>query len=78
MIRANKLVGRKVNLYVSPQIMQNWSRSYSGADGYKPGRLIDYLRSHPNIAKIDETSLLEGNAFFAFVADASFIRPLVR
>lgn len=76
-IRANKLAGRKVNLYVSPEIMQNFSRSYSGSEGYKPGRLIDYLRTHPNIAKIEETSLLSGNEFFAFIADATYIRPLV-
>lgn len=76
-LRANKLAGRKVNLYVSGEIMQNWSRSYSGSAGYKSGRLIDYLRSHPNIAKIEETSLLSGNEFFAFVADSTFIRPLV-
>lgn len=76
-IRANKLAGRKVNLYVSPEIMQNFSRSYSGSEGYKPGRMIDYLRTHPNINKIEETSLLSGNEFFAFVADATFIRPLV-
>lgn len=76
-VRANKLAGRKVNLYVSPEIMQNFSRSFSGSQGYKPGRLIDYLRTHPNINKIDETSLLSGNEFFAFVPDATFIRPLV-
>lgn len=76
-IRANKLSGRKVNLYVSPQIMQNFSRSFSGSAGYKPGRLIDYLRTHPNINKIEETSLLSGNQFFAFVPDATFIRPIV-
>lgn len=76
-IRANKLAGRKVNLYVSPEIMQNFSRSFSGSAGYKPGRLIDYLRTHPNINKIEETSLLSGNAFFAFVPDATFIRPLI-
>ncbi len=76
-VRANKLAGRKVNLYVSPEIMQNFSRSYSGSTGYKPGRIIDYLRTHPNIAKIEETSMLSGNAFFAFVPDATFIRPLV-
>src|SRR5690606_22305479 len=32
-IRANKLAGRKVNLYVSPTIMQNFTRSYSGSEG---------------------------------------------
>jgi hypothetical protein len=76
-LRANKLAGRKVNLYVSGEIMQNWSRSYSGSDGFKGGRLIDYLRTHPNINKIEETSLLSGNEFFAFVPDSTFIRPLV-
>lgn len=76
-LRANKLAGRKANLYVSPEIMQNFSRSYSGAAGYKPGRIIDYLRTHPNINKIEETSLLSGNEFFGFVPDATFIRPLV-
>ena len=76
-LRANKLGGRKVNLYVSPEIMQNWTRSYSGADGFKPGRLIEYLRTHPSIAKIEETSLLVGNQFFYFVPDSTFIRPLV-
>lgn len=76
-LRANKLNGRKVNLYVSGEIMQNWSRSYSGSEGFKGGRLIDYLRTHPNINKIEETSLLSGNEFFAFVPDATFIRPLV-
>lgn len=76
-IRANKLAGRKVNLYVSPEIMQNFTRSFSGSAGYKPGRLIDYLRTHPNINKIEETSLLTGNEFFAFIPDATFIRPLV-
>jgi hypothetical protein len=76
-IRANKLAGRKVNMYVSPEIMQNFTRSFSGSAGYKPGRMIDYLRTHPNINKIEETSLLTGNEFFAFVPDATYIRPLV-
>jgi hypothetical protein len=76
-LRANKLGGRKVNLYVSGEIMQNFGRSYSGSAGYKAGRLIDYLRTHPNINKIEETSLLTGNQFFAFVPDASYIRPLI-
>ena len=76
-LRANKLGGRKVNLYVSGEIMQNWSRSYSGSAGFKAGRLIDYLRTHPNINKIEETSLLSGNEFVAFVPDATYIRPLV-
>jgi hypothetical protein len=76
-LRANKLGGRKVNLYVSPEIMQNFTRSFSGSAGFKPGRIIDYLRTHPSINKIEETSLLSGNEFFAFVADPTYIRPLV-
>jgi hypothetical protein len=76
MLDAN-LITSAVNIYVSKEIARNFDRSYSGADGFKGGRLIDYLRTNRRINKIEATSLLTGNEFFGFVPNSQFIRPLV-
>lgn len=76
MLDANYITG-KVNLYISPEIGRNWDRSYSGATGFKGGKLIDYLLTNRRINKILVSYELSGNAFFGFVPSAEYIRPLV-
>lgn len=76
MLDANYITG-KVNLYISPEIGRNWDRSYSGASGFKGGKLIDYLLTNRRINKIVVSYELSGNAFFGFVPSAEYIRPLV-
>lgn len=73
----NKVGGRKVNLYVSPEIGRAWDKSYSGAAGYKDGTIWDYLSKNRRINKIAVTHELTGNQFFAFIPDRQFISPLV-
>ncbi len=73
----DNLVEGGINLYVSPEIYRNLLRSYSGAAGFKGGNLLSYIRTNPNIRKIEKTFLLSGNAFIGFVPDARYIRPLV-
>lgn len=73
----NNLVSQKVNLYVSPEIMRNWDRPYSGAGGFKIGSLRDALLANRRIGKIEQTFELTGNQFFGFVPSADYIRPLV-
>lgn len=73
----NNLTGRKINLYISPEIGRNWDRPYSGATGFKEGSIRDILLKNRRIAKIVDTFMLTGNEFFGFVADPQFIRPLV-
>lgn len=73
----NNLTGRRLNLYISPEIGRNWDRPYSGAAGFKEGSIRDVLLKNRRIAKITDTFKLTGNEFFAFVADPMFIRPLV-
>lgn len=76
MLDAN-LVNQKVNLYVSPEIMRNWDRPYSGSAGFKIGSLREALESNRRINKIVQTFELTGNEFFGFVPSAEYIRPLV-
>ena len=72
----NKITGA-VNLYVSPEIMRNFDKPYSGSAGFKIGSLRDALLANRRIAKIEQTFLLTGNECFAFVPNAQMIRPLV-
>ena len=76
MLDAN-LVNQKVNIYVSPEIMRNWDRPYSGSAGFKIGSLREALESNRRINKIVQTFELTGNEFFGFVPSAEYIRPLV-
>ena len=73
----DNFVNAPVNLYVSPEIMRNLDRPYSGSAGFKVGSLRDALLANRRIAKIEQTFDLTGNEFFGFVADSQFIRPLV-
>jgi len=73
----NNLTGRKINLYISPEIGRNWDRPYSGAGGFKEGSIRDVLLKNRRINKIVDTFKLTGNEFFGFVADPMLIRPLV-
>ena len=77
MLDDNNLTGRKVNLYISPEMARNWDRPYSGATGFKEGSIRDVLLKNRRINKIVDTYKLTGNYFFGFVPDATFIRPLV-
>lgn len=76
MLDAN-LVTAPVNLYISPEIARNWDRQYSGAAGFKGGRIWDFLLTNRRIAKIAVTYKLSGNAFFGFVPNSNYIRPLI-
>lgn len=76
MLDDNHIMGG-VNLYISPEIGRNWDRSYSGAAGFKGGKLLAYLESNRRINKIVVTYELTGNEFFGFVPNAEYIRPLV-
>jgi len=76
MLDAN-LVNQKVNIYVSPEIMRNFDRPYSGSSGFKIGSLREALESNRRINKIVQTFELTGNEFFGFVPSAEYIRPLV-
>lgn len=76
MLDANLIAG-PVNIYVSPQIMRNLERSYSGSAGFKGGSLLSYLLTNPRIGKIERTFKLTGNQFFGFVPRAEYIRPLI-
>ncbi|WP_234839292.1 major capsid protein [Sinorhizobium medicae] len=76
MLDANLITG-KVNIYISPEIGRNLDRSYSGANGFKGGSLLQYLLTNRRIGKIEVTFKLSGNEFFGFVPSAEFIRPLI-
>lgn len=73
----DNLVSSPVNLYVSPEIMRNFDRPYSGSAGFKIGSLRDALTANRRIAKIEQTFKLSGNEFFGFVPRSEYIRPLV-
>lgn len=73
---ANK-VTQKINVYISPEIGRRLDQFYSGSAGFKEGTLFDYLMKNRRINKIEVTSELTGNAFFAFVPSSEYIRPLV-
>lgn len=76
MLDANKIT-QGVTLVVSPEIGRAWDKSYSGASGFKGGRIIDFLLTSRRINKVLVDHLLTGNEFFAFVASAEYIRPLI-
>lgn len=76
MLDANGVVAA-VNLVVSPEIARNWDRSYSGASGFKGGRIIDFLNTNRRINKVTVDHMLSGNQFFGYVPSSEFIRPLV-
>lgn len=72
----NKVVS-PVNIYVSPEIMRNFDRPYSGSAGFKIGSLREALEANRRINAIKVTHKLTGNAFFGFVPNADYIRPLI-
>ncbi|MGA0540721.1 major capsid protein [Neotabrizicola sp. VNH66] len=76
MLDAN-LITQPVNLYVSPEIGRNFDRQMSTAEGFKPGTIWEFVQRNRRIAKIAVTYKLTGNAFFGFVPNANYIRPLV-
>ena len=73
----NNFVTAPINMYVSPEIMRNWDRPYSGAAGFKIGSLRDALMANRRINKIEQSFELTGNEFFWFVPNAQYIRPLI-
>jgi hypothetical protein len=76
MLDAN-LITEPVNLYISPEIARNWDRQYSGAAGFKGGRIWDFIMTNRRIRQIKVTYKLSGNEFFGFVPNSNYIRPLV-
>lgn len=73
----SNLVTQKVNIYISPEISRRLDVSYSGSAGFKGGTMRDYLLTNRRINKIETTYELSGNAFFAFVPNSEYIRPVV-
>lgn len=76
MLDANGIT-QAVTLVISPEIARNWDKSYSGASGFKGGRIIDFLNTNRRVGKILVDHMLSGNEFFGFVPSSEFIRPLV-
>ncbi|MET3648038.1 major capsid protein [Phyllobacterium ifriqiyense] len=76
MLDANLITG-KVNLYISPEIARAWDKAYSAAAGFKPGTIMEFVAKNRRINKIAVTYELTGNAFFGFVPNSDYIRPLV-
>lgn len=71
------LITEKVNLYISPEIARAWDKQLSGSDGFKEGRIWDFVAKNRRINKIEVTHKLSGNQFFGFVPNARYIRPLI-
>lgn len=76
------LIQGGVNLYVSPEIGRNLDRADSGLwvqidGGYGPGLIGQRFSRSRRINKVVVTHKLTGNQFFAFVPNASYIRPLI-
>jgi hypothetical protein len=76
MLDANLITG-KVNLYISPEIARAWDKAYSAAAGFKPGTIMEFVAKNRRINKIAVTYELTGNAFFGFVPNSDYIRPLI-
>lgn len=76
MLDANKVLGG-VNVVVSPEIGRNLDKQYSGSAGFKAGRVMDFLLTSRRINRIDVSSELTGNQFFAYVPSAQYIRPVI-
>ena len=78
-------------LYVSPQIMRNFNRPYSGSGDFKEGTIKDYIERYGRVGEIKSTFELgrdgkgtgaynvdgKGNEFFCFVKNQQAICPLV-
>lgn len=76
MLDANLITGQ-VNLYISPEIARAWDKAYSAAAGFKPGTIMEFVAKNRRINKIAVTYELTGNAFFGFVPNSDYIRPLI-
>lgn len=70
-------ISQPVNLYISPEMGRSFDRPYSGATGFKGGKLMDQLLRNRRTGKIAVSFELTGNEFFGFVPNAQYIRPLV-
>lgn len=66
-----------VNLYVSPEIMRAWDKTYSGSAGFKDGSIRDFLLKNRRLNKIEQTFELTGNQFFWFQPNSQYIRPRI-
>ena len=71
------LVRQRVNIYISPEIGRKLDMPFSSAQGFKGGTIAEAIIEQRRFAKIEVTYELAGNAFFAFVPSAEYIRPLV-
>ena len=76
MLDAN-LIAEAVNLYVSPEIARRLDAQYSTSAQFKGGTLREHIMKNPRIKKIERTFKLSGNAFFGFVPNSRYIRPIV-
>lgn len=88
----NNYVARVDELWVSPQIMRNLQKPYSGAGDFKEGTIKDYIERYGRVGKIEVTFELgrsganstgdynaagQGNEFFCYVKNQQALRPLV-
>lgn len=80
MLDAN-FITDQVNIYVSPEIMRNFEKPLSSAEGFKGGSIREFLErgngGDSRVRTIKRTFELTGNEFMGFVPRAEFIRPLV-
>ncbi|MDX3973288.1 major capsid protein [Shinella sp.] len=76
MLDAN-LIADAVNIYVSPEIARRLDAQYSTSAQFKGGTLLEHILKNPRINKIVRTFKLSGNAFFGFVPNARYIRPII-
>ena len=76
MLDANLVTG-KVNLYISNEIARAWDKQLSGSDGFKEGKIWDFVAKNRRINKIVPTAKLTGNQFFGFVPNKRYVRPLI-
>lgn len=71
------LVTQKVNVYISPEIGRRLDQPLSSSESFKGGTLGEFLAKNRRINKIEVTYELSGNAFFAFVPNSEYIRPVI-
>lgn len=87
----NNYTPRVDELWVSPQIMRNFEKPYSGATAFKEGTVKEYLERYGRIGSIQSTFELgragngtgiyndptTGNEFFCFVKQQTVLCPIV-
>lgn len=72
------VVSQIEKVWVSPDIMTNLLRPYSGAGQFKEGTLLEYIKRYcPHIGDVQEDFALSGNEWLGYVRDKKIISPLI-